>query len=75
MRLRTGAMEARAQGYAIDQDETFAGGSCVAAPVHLQGELIGAVGVSGPSTRLPRERLHEIGDYLVLELEPMTEAG
>jgi DNA-binding IclR family transcriptional regulator len=60
---------AREQGYAVDQGETFDGGSCVATPCHIGQALIGAVAVSGPSTRLPEARLHEVGRLLVTEIQ------
>jgi DNA-binding IclR family transcriptional regulator len=59
---------AREQGYAIDQGETSEGASCVAAPCRIGQVLIGAVAVSGPTTRLPERRLHEIGRDLAREI-------
>ncbi len=53
------------RGYAIDDEETFDGVRCVAAPVrNHRGEIIAAMGISGPSTRLTRERVHMYGIYL-----------
>jgi DNA-binding IclR family transcriptional regulator len=63
--LRERLDRARDRGYAIDADETFDGVRCVAAPVRIRGSLIGAAGISGPASRLPEARLHELGTYLV----------
>ena len=48
----------RADGYAVDDEETFAGVRCIAAPIydHRQ-QVIAALGISGPSTRITHERL------------------
>ena len=52
----------KARGYAISVDEQNTGISSVAAPVlDHRGEPIGAIGVIGPSFRLPEERLHALG--------------
>lgn len=55
----------RDRGYAIDDEETFDGVRCVAAPVrNHRDEIIAAMGISGPSTRLTLDRVHEYGIYL-----------
>lgn len=52
----------KARGYAISVDEQNSGISSVAAPVlNHRGEPIGAIGIIGPSFRLPEERLHAHG--------------
>lgn len=52
----------KARGYAISVDEQNSGISSVAAPVlNHRGEPIGAIGIIGPSFRLPEERLHALG--------------
>jgi DNA-binding IclR family transcriptional regulator len=52
---------ARQLGYAVDRDETSLGVSCVAAPVWIGDSLIGAIGVTGPSTRLQPALVEMIG--------------
>ena len=42
----------RANGVAIDREEAALGLSCVAAPIMVKGEVIGAVSMSLPSARL-----------------------
>ena len=55
----------RQRGYAIDDEETFEGVRCVAAPVkNHRDEVIAAMGVSGPATRLTLNRVHEYGNYI-----------
>lgn len=63
--LRARVEQVRKRGYAIDQDETFDGVSCVAAPVRIGGALIGAAGISGPSSRLTSETLDQLGPQLI----------
>jgi IclR family acetate operon transcriptional repressor len=55
---------ARDVGYAVDRDETSVGVSCVASPLWVGRSLIGAVGVTGPSSRLPDEVAARIGQRL-----------
>jgi IclR family acetate operon transcriptional repressor len=48
----------RSRGYAYDDEELHPGVRCLAAPVRgHSGRIIAAIGISGPSTRLTRERL------------------
>ncbi|MFI7613499.1 IclR family transcriptional regulator [Nonomuraea terrae] len=63
--LRRRVEEAREVGYAVDRDETFEGVRCVAVPARIRGTLIGAAGISGPSSRLPDSRVDELGRYLI----------
>lgn len=58
-------MAARRDGFAVDRDETSMGVSCVAIPLLIGDSLIGALGVTGPTTRLDDELLHRIGHELV----------
>ena len=65
MELRERLEETRKRGYAIDHDETLEGGSCVAVPARIGGSLIGAIGLSGPSSRMTDQRIAEIGRCLL----------
>jgi DNA-binding IclR family transcriptional regulator len=52
----------RARGYSVDDEEFAPGIRCVARPVHdATGEMIAAIGVSGPSVRVTDARLHDLG--------------
>jgi DNA-binding IclR family transcriptional regulator len=74
LELRHHVEEARERGFALDLEETFDGVACVAVPTRVMGMLFGAAGVSGPSNRLPREHLEEIGRELAARLATI-EAG
>jgi DNA-binding IclR family transcriptional regulator len=51
-------------GYAVDRDETSIGVSCVAVPLWVGDSLIGAIGVTGPTTRLSDALVEHIGREL-----------
>jgi IclR family acetate operon transcriptional repressor len=57
-------LQARRSGFALDQDETSLGVSCVAVPLRVGVALIGAIGLTGPSTRLSDALLRRIGREL-----------
>jgi DNA-binding IclR family transcriptional regulator len=63
--LRERLDETRKRGYAIDRDETFEGGTCVAVPARIGGTLVGAIGLSGPSSRISDQRIAEMGRRLL----------
>ncbi|SDT44017.1 IclR family transcriptional regulator [Jiangella sp. DSM 45060] len=46
----------RDRGYAVDDEECARGLRCVAVAVRVDGELLGALGVSGPAAELTPER-------------------
>lgn len=48
----------RERGYAIDDEENYAGLRCVSAPVKNDDTVLGAVSITGPSSRFTEERLH-----------------
>ena len=53
------------QGYAIDDEENIQGLRCVSAPVKNGNTVLGAISVTGPSSRFTHERLHgELADYV-----------
>lgn len=52
----------RRTGYAIDDEEVYAGIRCCGAPIMDEnGEPIGAISVSGPAYRVTMERLAQLG--------------
>ncbi|MEM6906123.1 MAG: IclR family transcriptional regulator C-terminal domain-containing protein [Pseudomonadota bacterium] len=54
--------EVRAKGFALDDEEHALGLRCVAAPLFDEfGHAVAAVSVSGPSARIPAERLEALG--------------
>ena len=59
--LRMHLEQARRQGYAIDDEEFSYDVRCVAVPLYdLEGELVGAIGISGPGARLTLARIHDL---------------
>jgi len=67
MELRERIDAARVRGFATDRDETLEGASCVAVPARIGGSLIGAIGVSGPSSRMSDQRIAQMGERLIQE--------
>mgnify|MGYP002760589363 FL=1 len=51
--------DVRDRGYAIDDQENIRGLRCISAPVGGDDTILGAVSVSGPSSRFNQDRLHE----------------
>jgi DNA-binding IclR family transcriptional regulator len=59
--LKKELAKVRQQGYALDEQETVLGARCVAAPVmDRSGKVAAAISVSGPTTRITRERIQSI---------------
>jgi len=57
----------RERGYAVDDGESYTGLRCVAAPVTRDdGEVLGAVSVSGPASRMNDERIESELSTLVV---------
>ncbi|HEX5410709.1 MAG TPA: IclR family transcriptional regulator [Terriglobia bacterium] len=51
----------RAQGFAVDNEESIEGGVCVSAPVSLRnGRVIAAISISTPVVRMNPKRMQEI---------------
>jgi DNA-binding IclR family transcriptional regulator len=58
--------ETRQIGYAVDDEEFDPGVRCVAVPVFdFRGKAIGAIGISGPATRITPERLSSLAAIVV----------
>jgi DNA-binding IclR family transcriptional regulator len=49
----------RERGYGIDDEENIEGLRCVAAPVSDNGDVLGAVSITGPSSRFTIDRIHD----------------
>lgn len=64
-KLETEIEEVKKRGFSIDNKEYQDGMCCVAVPLfNHENILIGAVGISGNSTRLDTNRLQEIGETI-----------
>jgi len=49
----------REQGFAIDNEERVDGVWCIGAPIKSEGNVLGAVSVSGPTNRMKSERFDD----------------
>lgn len=62
--------QTRACGFAVDDEEGHEGVRCVGAPIRdVSGEVVAAVGISAPVTRLPREAVKKMGLRVVAAAE------
>jgi IclR family acetate operon transcriptional repressor len=58
--------QVRLQGFALDDEEQEEGVRCVAAPVKDHtGRVVAALSLSGPTSRMARERISELGAMVV----------
>jgi IclR family transcriptional regulator, KDG regulon repressor len=56
----------RKSGYAMDNEEFDLGVRCIAVPIFdFRGKIIGAMGISGPSSRLKKEQLEKLKTILM----------
>jgi len=63
--LRAVFAQVRENGYAIEDEESEPGIRCIAAPVRgADGQVVGAVGIAGPSQRMSVETLLSFADPL-----------
>ncbi|MFK5922491.1 MAG: IclR family transcriptional regulator [Verrucomicrobiota bacterium] len=52
----------QALGFAVDDEEFHLGVRCVAAPIHdFDGQIVAAIGMSAPTSRLSKRRTPELG--------------
>ena len=65
--------ETERRGFAVDDEEHTIGMRCVAAAISDEwGDPIGAVSVSAPSVRMPRERLETVGALVKIAADQLT---
>jgi IclR family acetate operon transcriptional repressor len=63
----------RQRGWSFDDEEHALGTRCVAAPVYDEhAEPLGAISLAGPSTRLPDERIRQLGPVVAHTAEELT---
>jgi IclR family transcriptional regulator, KDG regulon repressor len=63
------------RGYAVSQSERVEGVSCVAAPIFgVKGEMLGALTVSGLSTRFSEQKIHEYAELLMKTTQQISQA-
>jgi len=64
--LRDDLASVRELGYAVDWEENEVGIRCVAAPVRgASGDVVAAVGISGPATRITEKSRNGLADHVV----------
>jgi IclR family acetate operon transcriptional repressor len=64
----------RQRGWCFDDEEHLVGTRCVAAPIfdeHM--EVLGAISLAGPSSRLPDERIKQLGSLVAHTAEELTQ--
>jgi DNA-binding IclR family transcriptional regulator len=66
--LRERLHEVRANGYAVDSQETLEDVVCVAVPAYLAGTLLGAAGIQGPANRFTPELVARMAQRLIEEV-------
>jgi len=63
------------RGYAVSESERVEGVSCVAAPIFgVKGEILGALTISGPSTRFSDQKIQEHAELLMKTTEQISQA-
>lgn len=61
-------------GYAVDDEEFDPGVRCIAVPVFdFRGKVVGAIGISGPSTRITPDRLPQLAARVVESGKALSE--
>jgi len=64
--LRRSLEKIRSAGYAVDDEEYDPGVRCIAVPaLAFRGTVVGSLGISGPASRMTRERLPGLAAIVV----------
>src|SRR5206468_8108859 len=71
--LREELHTVRARGYAIDNEEAVLGARAIAAPIfNGKGKVEGAISVSGPTIRIPEQRIPAIAASVAQAADSVT---
>jgi len=63
----------RQRGWSFDDEEHALSTRCVAAPIYNEhAEVLGAISLAGPSSRLPDERIKQLGTLVAHTAEDLT---
>lgn len=74
-RLKQEVEQIRAQGYAVDWEENELGVRCVAARVDFPGKrLVAAISVSGPASRITRQRVKTLASAVLQASRAISES-
>ena len=72
--LRKELERVRKQGFAIDNEESFPGIKCVAAPIrNSQGEAVAAISATVPKLRMGKQRTKELIQLVTMYAEKISE--
>ncbi len=64
---------ARHRGWVFDDEEHAPGTRCVAAPIYDEhADVLGAISLAGPSSRLPDDRIKQLGPLVAHTAEDLT---
>ncbi|WP_240422052.1 IclR family transcriptional regulator [Paenibacillus periandrae] len=55
----------KAQGYAVDNEETIIGKRCIAAPIHIDGKVIGSLAIHGDVERITKNKIRSFGRKVI----------
>ncbi|MGO4448839.1 IclR family transcriptional regulator [Phyllobacterium sp. TAF24] len=67
--------EIRSRGWSIDDEEHTLGMRCIAAPIFNEhGEAVGGISISGPTVRLPRDKVDVLGPVVRGTANELTRA-
>ena len=73
--LRKELIVIRKRGYAVSHGERVEGASSVSAPIfNFRNQVIGAISISGPTSRFSKEKVNEIFDPLVKATNQISRA-
>ena len=71
--LKSELKRVRLSGFAVDDEETLTGVRCVAAPLRdAMGRVVAAMSLSGPSVRLPPERISSLAQDILAAAEGIS---
>ena len=63
------------RGYAVSESERVEGVSCVAAPIFgVKGKILGALTISGPSTRFSEQKIWDHAELLIKTTRQISQA-
>ncbi len=65
----------REAGFAVDDEENEPGARCIAAPVFdYRGRVVGAISISGPASRVSRDRERELAARVIVAAQDVSAA-
>jgi DNA-binding IclR family transcriptional regulator len=72
-RLKEDMAQTKKQGFSHDDEEAFVGARCIGAPIFSpDGNVIGALSVSGPISRIPRQQVQSYAKLVCQAAQDIT---